>query len=158
GTGKSAVGRELAQMLGWEFVDTDELIAARFGKPIDRIFAENGEAVFREAERQIVAEACSGSRRVIAVGGGAVLDPGNREAMTRGNQVVRLEAQAETVLGRLRDGTEVRPLLRGSEPLERIQELRRQREDAYRLFPTVVVTDGLSIEEAAQRVYEKVMR
>lgn len=157
GTGKSAIGRLLAQRLGWDFVDTDELIAARFGKPIQRIFAEEGEPAFREAEREIVAQVCRRSRQVVALGGGAVVDQRNRQAILDGNRVFRLEAGPETILQRLSaDTDEVRPLLQGQDPLGRIRALRQAREEVYSLFRRVIDTEGRSPAELAERILAEV--
>src|SRR5438874_2209253 len=76
-TGKSSVGRALASRLGREFVDTDLLVERRFGKPVATLFAEEGEAVFRRAERAAVASAARHAKAVIATGGGSLGDPGN---------------------------------------------------------------------------------
>src|SRR3972149_7658634 len=81
-TGKSVVGREVARRLGWPFVDTDDLVVPLAGgKSIPDIFADWGEARFRGLESQALGMACGSPRRVIATGGGAVLDAGNRAMM-----------------------------------------------------------------------------
>src|SRR5579884_383242 len=100
GSGKSAVARLVARRLGWDVVDTDDLIAAEDGRTIPRIFAEAGENVFRALERQAVARAAAAARVVIATGGGAVLDPVNRALLWRDAFVVHLEAQPRTLAAR----------------------------------------------------------
>jgi shikimate kinase/3-dehydroquinate synthase len=111
GTGKSAVGRRVAEMLGRPFVDTDELIERSTGRtPTDHIRTD-GESAFRDLERKAVAEACAVSAAVIAAGGGSVLDPLNRWAFMEHGLRVRLDASIETLADRLAGAAPVRPLL-----------------------------------------------
>lgn len=154
GSGKSSVGRVLARRLAWPFVDTDAMIVERFGMPIANLFREQGEAVFRAAERDAVASACSGCHQVISLGGGAPLDPTNRRVLTSGNRIVRLDAAPEELLRRLRaqGPTEERPLLGGPEPLVRIQSLLASRAEAYAIATLVITTDGRTPEEVADEI------
>ena len=161
GTGKTAVGRRVARDLGWRFVDTDELIVERAGKPIERIFAEDGEASFRAHEREAVAEVCRMADVVASTGGGAIAGDDNRTLMLDSGLVVCMEAKPETIYARLShspagDAGEamVRPLLTagGQDPLERIESLKRERQWAYALAHWTVNTDGLSVEQCAQEV------
>jgi shikimate kinase len=155
GTGKSRVGRVLAGLLGWEFVDTDLEVERAVGMRIHDIFAAQGEPGFRSLERAAVRAALSGDSRVIAVGGGAVLDPGNRQAMRSGNLVVLLEAAAGTLHDRLAaaEGDEPRPLLAGEDPRGRIASLKAEREPIYRETARIVVdTDGIDADEVAARI------
>ena len=158
GTGKSSVGKTIAQRLGWEFVDTDQEIAQRAGKPIVRIFEEEGEESFRRLEREVVQEACTGQRRVIATGGGAIMEPESRWAMQEAGLLVCLEARRETIYHRLRqhqaDSGEhaVRPLLEDANPVARIRQLKDDRQPAYAQAHWTVHTDRLSVEEVAEEV------
>ena len=103
-SGKTSVGRALAGALsgvaaprpagGWTLVDADDAIVARAGKPIHRIFSEDGEPAFRELERRVIASLCAGERQVIASGGGAFVDPQNRDVMLAGGLVFFLSASA----------------------------------------------------------------
>ena len=81
GSGKTSVGRTAASRLGWQFVDTDDLIVKRAGKPISEVFAESGEPFFRELERESLVEAASGESQVISTGGGLPMDEKNRRIM-----------------------------------------------------------------------------
>ena len=112
GTGKTAVGRAVGRILGREFVDMDELIAARAGKPIPRIFAEDGEEAFRRMERALCRELSARDGLVIATGGGALVDPENRALMMKSGIVVCLTASRDEIVRRL-SGTDAsaRPLL-----------------------------------------------
>jgi shikimate kinase len=133
GTGKSTVGAELAHRLGRPFVDTDQLIVAQFGTTIAEVFRIRGEAVFRDAERAAVASACARHGHVISIGGGAPVDPRNRDVIQRGNRIVRLDAKPQVILSRLQrgPGAEERPMLAGDDPLGRICSLLVARQDAY---------------------------
>ena len=158
GTGKTEVGQEVARLLGWRFVDTDEEIVARTGKPIADIFAQEGEPRFRDLEREAVREACQLSRVVISTGGGALLDPESRALMLASGLVVCLEAQPDTIYRRLSQGggnggqEAVRPLLAGPDPQERIRILKSERQWAYALAHWTVHTDSLTTQQVAQEV------
>jgi hypothetical protein len=89
GSGKSTVGRLLAERLGREFVDTDVLFEERHGTPVPAYLADHGEPAFREAESAVVAEACTREGAVIGVGGGAILDPLNRRPWLAGSSATQ---------------------------------------------------------------------
>ncbi len=152
-SGKSHVGRVLAQRTGWTPVDADSEIIARAGKSIDRIFAEDGESAFRALEREVIAELCAGSGQVISAGGGAFVDPQNRQTMLQGGRVFCLRAQPETIHQRLKSdqasGAAARPLLTGLDPLARIRELLAERADAYAQAHHCIDTDTRTPEEVA---------
>jgi shikimate kinase len=134
GTGKSTVGKILAERLGYGFVDTDELIVAQSGRTIAEIFEADGEAVFRQMEAA-VAEQLAGERGlVIATGGGFMLNAANAEAMERSGQVFCLKAPAEEILRRLEADDNRRPLLAVANPFERIETLLAEREAEYGRF------------------------
>ena len=101
GTGKTAVGREVAARLGRPFVDLDDLIVQRAGKAIPEIFAQDGESAFRALEAATCGEMAAPAGLVIATGGGAVVNPANREALAAGGTVICLEADLETILQRV---------------------------------------------------------
>ena len=163
GTGKSAVGRRAARLLGWDFVDADEVIVQRAGKPVERIFSEDGEVGFRELERQVTMELASRERIVISAGGGAMVQDACRSVMLDAGLVVAMQARPETIYARLSrvagagDAAEemVRPMLSGEQgqnPLERVEALLRERQWAYALAEWTIPTDSLSVEQAAHEV------
>jgi shikimate kinase/3-dehydroquinate synthase len=158
GTGKSLVGRELARNLDWEFLDTDDEIVRQTGKPITDIFREDGEARFRGLERQAIRNACKQKQLVIAIGGGAIVDPGNYELLSEAGLIICLEAKPETIYERLfREAacspeTEVRPLLAVENPLERIRKLKATRQSDYAKADWTIHTDYLSIREVVQEI------
>ncbi|MHB0871775.1 MAG: shikimate kinase [Chloroflexota bacterium] len=170
GSGKSSVGRLLAQRLGWELVDTDADVERVAGKMIHQIFCEEGEAAFRRLEREAVSRALRGSSRIVAVGGGAVMDPASREVMRDGNLVVLLDAGVDTLHRRLAAAVEVepRPMLgvgdgeRGhlsTDPaLARIAALKAVRDPVYRETAHLTIsTEGIDVEGIADRVVAAIM-
>ena len=162
GTGKSAVGRSVARLLGWAFADADELIVERADKSIDRIFADDGEPAFRRLERDIIVEMTTRERVVISTGAGSVMHDDSLGTMLASGLVVALEAHPETIYKRLssiaeEDGAEamVRPMLRSGgsdDPLGRIESLKRERQWAYARAHWTVTTDAMSAEQAAHEV------
>lgn len=138
GTGKTTVGRLLADQLGYEFVDTDALIVARHG-PIPEIFATAGEAAFREFERAVAAELAEGERRVISTGGRLLLDRRNAEVLGAAGRVFCLTAALDTILARVtaEGAIDERPLLAGAGVEDRIAALLAERADGYGRFEQV---------------------
>jgi shikimate kinase len=151
GTGKSTVGRLIADRLGWRFVDTDQLIEARVGRTVSQIFAQNGEAFFRQWESRICQELIEARHTVIATGGGIVLAPPNREALNRAGLVVCLDAPATEIVARLHGATD-RPLLAGADPVARVTELLAARAGAYSAIRCHVDTAGKTPQEVASRI------
>lgn len=151
GTGKSSVGRRLAARLGREFVDTDALIEQEAGTSITRIFADQGEAEFRAREKRAVAVAVGEDGRVVAVGGGAILDRENLAAMKAGGPVVCLTARPEIVLARVAHDTG-RPLLQGPQRLETIRGLMAERADAYARVDVTIDTSDLTPDELVEHL------
>lgn len=157
GTGKSEVGRRLSRVLGWPFVDTDTLVESAAGRSVAAIFASEGEAGFRARERDAVARACGLPAAVIAVGGGALLDPENRRALLAVGPLVCLRATPREILRRLGEARD-RPLLNPdgtaseADRLARIEALLAARAPVYALATHAVDTDGLSPDQVAERV------
>ena len=136
GSGKTAIGRRLANRHGAAFIDLDERIEAADGRRIPEIFAQDGEAAFRRLEREAVAalgpaDPDPAMRRVISPGGGAVVDPRNRWALYRGRVPIWLDVRPEVLAQRLRRSPTVRPLVQGGDPLGRIRQLAAARERFY---------------------------
>ena len=157
GTGKTSLAPLVAERLGFEPVDTDAQVEARFGCSIPEIFERFGEPVFRAAERQALLSACARERVVISTGGGVILDEANWVAMRPGSVVVHLQASPETIVERLRqqwgsDPRAVRPLLRGDEPERRIEALWKERGVLYARADLTVHTDGKSLEVVAGEI------
>jgi 3-dehydroquinate synthetase/shikimate kinase len=136
GSGKSVVGKRLANRHAAAFIDLDERIERTDGRPIPTIFAEDGEAAFRALERDAVADLGPADpdplvRRVIATGGGAVVDPRNRWSLYRGRVGVWLDGRPEVLAQRLRRSPHVRPLVTGRDPIGTLRDLAARRERFY---------------------------
>jgi shikimate kinase len=129
GAGKSTAGRRLARLLRIPFVDSDVEIERAYG-PIAEIFDRDGEAVFRARESETLARLCAEGPHVLAVGGGAVLDPANRAVMRRNGCIVNLALKPETAYSRVAHRTH-RPLLGPVPTLETIRALMAERAAAY---------------------------
>jgi shikimate kinase len=156
GAGKTTVGELLASVWGVDLRDTDRDVEEAEGRPISEIFVDHGEEYFRERERAAVAEALRTHDGVLALGGGAVLDAGTREAL-RGHVVVFLQVGLSDAVKRVGLGT-ARPLLLGN-VRARVKALLDERLPVYREVATVtVLTDGRSAEEVATEVREQVER
>lgn len=152
GSGKSSVARHLANLLGWSWCDSDALLEERAGQSIRSIFEQHGEAYFRELEALLLAELVERTSTVLALGGGVVLRPDNRERLRR-VATVWLTAPAEVLWQRIqRDPSTVtrRPELTQYGGLEEVRRLLAQRESLYRQCADCIVdTTTMSIDEAA---------
>jgi len=151
GTGKTVTGREVAARLSRPFVDLDDIIVERAGKPIPAIFAEDGELAFRALEAAICQELSVPAGLVIAAGGGAAVNPANRDTLSRGGTLICLDASPETLLRRIGDDDN-RPMLAGTDRLARIYGLLAQRAEAYAAIAAHLDTTHLSIAATAERV------
>jgi shikimate kinase len=151
GTGKSSVGRIVAEQLRFAFLDTDTVIEARAGKPIAEIFAAEGEPAFRELEQRIVKELALRDRTVISTGGGLIVNPENLANLKQHALVVCLWASPETIWARVKSQTH-RPLLAEADPLEAIKRLLRERAPHYKQADVLLSTELRSPREVAQQV------
>jgi shikimate kinase/3-dehydroquinate synthase len=157
-TGKTAVARMVADRLNWTFVDTDDEIIKLSGKNIPEIFKQDGEKKFRQFESQVLKRVFRKERRVVATGGGAVVDSRNRELLLQNSFIVCLEAKPETIYQRLRHDKSysanpvVRPLLAGDKPLSRIRNLKTKRQSYYAVADWTIHTDNLSVNEVGVEV------
>lgn len=151
GTGKSSVSRLLADRLGFERVDLDEAIERRESCSISELFANRGEAAFREMESEVLAELLSRKKRqIIATGGGAVLKESNQHMMLSRGWVVALTADAEQIIARVHADTS-RPLLKG-DVRGRVMELLETRKHAYDFADLKLDTSRLGVSEVAERI------
>ncbi|HEV2213492.1 MAG TPA: shikimate kinase AroK [Gammaproteobacteria bacterium] len=153
GAGKTAIGRELARLLKLDFLDADQELERRTGADIPLIFEKEGEAGFRKREREIIQELTQRQGLVLATGGGAVLDPANREALSRGF-VIYLKATVEAQAARTGKNRN-RPLLQSTDPKARLEELFAVRAPLYEgLARLTVDTDSGQVKKIAERIVE----
>jgi shikimate kinase len=155
GSGKTAVGRRLATLLGLEFVDSDAEIEKRTGVDIRYIFEKEGEARFRERERDVIADLTALEGVVMATGGGVILDAANRERLAKTGTVVYLETTLDTLVRRTK-AAKTRPLLMNDDPravLERMMLVRRPLyEDAADLR---IETTGRQVRAVAADIHQR---
>ncbi|MDA3902203.1 MAG: shikimate kinase [Desulfuromusa sp.] len=135
GTGKTTVGRLLAERIGYKFFDTDALIEAQIGQTISKFFQTQGEAAFRKLESELVEKLAQQKELVIATGGGLVLNPGNVAVLGATGKIICLTAQPEEILARVAKQQDVRPLLQERDPQAKIIALLQQRDAVYQQFP-----------------------
>ncbi|OIO24984.1 hypothetical protein AUJ14_05075 [Candidatus Micrarchaeota archaeon CG1_02_55_22] len=154
GSGKSSLGKILAERLHWRFIDTDDEIERSAGRSIHEIFSEDGEPAFRHLEADVIARVSKLKNVIIATGGGAVLDPRNVSTLRHNGRVFYLSASPEKLVARLmRNPEEVakRPLLQGEDPEGRLREILVAREGHYRSAAHTIVTED-SVGAKARRV------
>jgi shikimate kinase len=151
GTGKSSVGRLVADLLRFTFLDTDELIVASAGKSITEIFAQQGEAAFRKLECKIVEELAGRTQTVISTGGGIPVNPANLASLKSHALIVCLWASPEKIWENVRNQNH-RPLLQDTNPQAKIRALLAAREPFYRQADVLLNTELRSVREVAQQV------
>src|SRR5262249_20764168 len=148
-TGKSTIGRLVAERLGLPFVDTDAVIAEDAGKPTGELFAAEGEARFRDRERALVLRLLGdGVPRVLAFGGGTVTMPQVRHAALEAGALVTLTATPETIAARAKS-LSARPNLGAASPIERARDLLALRREAYGECQATLATDDRPPEDLA---------
>jgi shikimate kinase len=151
-TGKTTIGRLLAEKLGWPLVDTDTLIQQRAGKSIKEIVAAGGWPEFRRLEREVIADVAAGGRQVISAGGGAVLDENNTKALRASGRVVLLTASPETIWQRMKADPKTlaeRPNLTDSGGIAEVRKVLADRRAAYQAAcHHEVPTDRFTPDEA----------
>lgn len=151
GTGKSTVGRLVAQRLDLAFLDSDNVIEERAGKSISDIFASEGEAAFREKERAFVEDGHEPTGCLVSCGGGLVVQPGIMEQLKQKGLVFSLIASAKGIYDRTRHNSN-RPLLQVEDPLAEIEKLLAAREPFYRKAHCCILTEGRTIGEVVGHV------
>jgi len=152
GTGKTAVGKQLARLLEQPFIDSDAEIEHHAGVDIPFIFEREGEAGFRQREREVLADLCQREGIVMATGGGAVLAPENRKLLHDTGTVVYLQTSLAQQLQRVGKGRG-RPLLKGGDLAQRLTELRAAREPLYREISDITLsTDNRRVPRVAELI------
>lgn len=156
GTGKTTIGRELAKSMGRKFIDIDLELEKRFGMSVNEVFASLGEAAFRQGEEDLAVELAGTTNRVIATGGGTILNPRIFKAFQRSGALICLYTEKDDLVHRLQR-TDKRPLLKGKshdEVAETVDELLDKREVVYRQVKIRIDTTNLTPITAARRIQE----
>lgn len=155
GSGKSTVGRILADRLEAGFVDTDCLVEERTGKSIQRLFTEEGESKFRDIEARAVESVCSRDGQVISAGGGAILRAENVQCLKRNGRIVYLRLSEAELFKRTRR-LRGRPLLEGADRKGRVRDLLLARRDLYEGAADAIVDAGeMTPRQTADAIAER---
>lgn len=158
GSGKTSAGKLAAQRLGMKFVDMDDIIEQRHGQTISQIFAKKGEPYFRQQERALVRELTSDQNRVVASGGGVVLNPNNLRDFNRTGVVICCWVNAQMAHERTKH-VKHRPLLEEStDRLGQVTTLLQQREVLYKAIPLRIDSSAITVEQQAEeivRIYQE---
>lgn len=156
GTGKTTIGRQLAQALGLEFEDSDREIQRRTGVDIPTIFEYEGEEGFRNREKKVIADLVEVENQVLATGGGAVTDADNRRLLPARGFVIYLECSPEQQYDRTYKDKN-RPLLQSGDPLESLRQLMKERDPLYREIADLVVsTEGRSAAAVVKDIVQHI--
>jgi shikimate kinase len=155
GVGKTSVGKQLAEDLGYTFVDIDKLIEADQNLPITAIFSKFGEPYFRDVEAAIIRQVMTGEGQVVSAGGGAVIRDANRDAFKKGGLVVCLTASPDVIFERIKHETH-RPLLQTADPKATIKELLASREPYYAQADMSIDTSNKSIGDIIKAIKERI--
>jgi len=151
GSGKTSVGKRLAEKKNMTFIDLDEKIEESEGMSIAEIFAGKGEEYFRDVEKKVLKELSAMDSCIVATGGGAVMDPENLQTMKDSGVTVSLLASPEIVHERVKNSN-LRPLLNVENPIDEIKKLMFERAAFYIKSDIIVDTSDLSVDEAADEI------
>lgn len=157
GTGKTAVGKGIADVLERELINTDDLIEKKAGMTINDIFTKKGEPHFRKLEREVIKEVSQAEDAVIDAGGGVVINEENVNDLRKNGIIFCLNASAEDILERTKHYAH-RPLLHVSDPITKIKDLLEKRREYYERADYQVETTGRNIAELSQEIIEIYMR
>jgi shikimate kinase len=155
GTGKTEVGRELSNILGWKLIDVDGEIVKAKNMSINEIFSQFGEPVFRDIETEMIKNIAANKNMIISTGGGAVMRQGNMEALRQTGIIVCLTASSDTILKRTGNSDE-RPLLKAENPLQKIKELLDFRKPFYEKADIMIDTENRTPRQIAEEILERV--
>lgn len=156
GAGKSTIGRQVAQMLGMEFMDSDSVIEERAGADIDWIFDVEGEAGFRKREERIINELTQGQGIVLSTGGGSILSKDNRNVLSARGIVIYLETTIDKQFERTQRDKK-RPLLQNDDPRKTLEELAKIRNPLYEEIADITLqTDDQAAKLVATNIIEMI--
>ena len=154
GVGKNEVGKELAQKLHWDFLDTDQIIVEQKGISIDEIFQKYGEEYFRECESKVVSNVSKENNTIISTGGGVVLKEENIEKLRQNGYIFLLMGKIDTIVENLHNSTMNKPLLKDSLDLkEKVKSLFKSSEHLYLISSDCIVNiDDKSLDEITKEI------
>jgi shikimate dehydrogenase len=155
GVGKSRVAAEIARKIGWRVFDTDQMIVKDVGMSVAEIFSQKGEAFFRQSEKEVIARVAQSTRAVVALGGGALMNPESLNSVKKWGRLVYLHADPETLHARVNLSQNKRPLLAGlseEEKIEKIKTLYAQRQPIYLKAEFKIETGGQTPAQIAEQV------
>ncbi len=156
-TGKSTVGKALKDRLGkdYKFIETDQIVIEISGKSIPKIFAEDGEARFRDYEAEACKKAARLSKSIISCGGGVVLNKTNIEILKQSCHIVLLTATPEVIYSRaMSEGKENRPIINKKDPFKEIEKVLRYRESYYNSSAEIIID---TTEKSNERIVEEIL-
>lgn len=153
GTGKTAIGKELAKRKKWQFADLDELIEQKERRPISDIFAKEGEPYFRKLESRALKKVSQRQKVIVACGGGIVINPDNIKLMKQTGRIICLTATPDIILERTAKFRN-RPLLNVENPKEKIAQLLKYRAPFYAQADEAIDTSLISVKESASKILE----
>ncbi|MGV8145068.1 MAG: shikimate kinase [Alkaliphilus sp.] len=154
GAGKTTIGKQVAKLLGYSFVDTDILVAKKMKMSIEEIFLKHGEESFRKIEQEIVEELHYVNNAVIATGGGIILSPRNRKKLIKMGMLFYLNATSNWIIKNLESTRDDRPLLFNVEKQEKIEQLITERKSSYKIARYEIVVDNKSVLEISKKIIE----
>lgn len=157
-TGKTTIGRELARLMGRKFIDIDQEIERRFTLTVAEIFAQHGEATFRQAEEDVALELATETNRIVATGGGTILNPRIFETFEASGMLVCLYTQQSDLLHRIQR-TDKRPLLKGQsddQVRQRVERMLAERSEIYNRVMVRIDTTNLTPLTAAKKIHDVV--
>jgi shikimate kinase len=157
GSGKSVIGKKLAQKMGFSFIDTDKRIEAQAGRTVPEIFAAEGETGFRNREKAILEELLPHHRNtVFSCGGGVVLDETNRGLLRDHSIVLWLYSSVKSTLRRIRKGS--RPLLDCKNPAEEARKILTNRLSVYARSADMIVSSENHADDVVEKIYEEIRK
>lgn len=151
GTGKTAVAKRLAERLGMNYVEMDEVIEKKEAKSINDIFREDGEQYFRQLEKNLIEELATKKNQVVSAGGGVVINPANIDKMKASGVIICLEASVDIIYERVKLDAS-RPLLQVEDPRGKIRELLESRKQHYDKSDYNIDTSDKNIEEVVDEI------
>ena len=154
GTGTTTVGRQVAKLLSWRFIDIDEEISFELGQDISQVFASQSEPTFRDLEHKKLLEVVADNNLIISTGGGILTDERNQTLMAKSGITICLEASIDTIVNRLKQdvSSEIRPMLKGDLSVKSVSKLKTHRQHLYSQADWTIHTDKLSEKTVASEL------